>query len=372
MSTGTATAVASPPASSDPLRFAVGARARDTQTFYDETRALGAAAVFPPEAKVPVGDWLETIYIVVDVTGDNAGAAVVALQADAPWSIFSEVSFLDAAGNTVQALSGFNFYLQNAFGGQNAFQDDPLASTFYNALSTGNGATAGSGRFILQVPVEIINRELLGAYPNGASNAAVRVKFTLAPLASVFSTAPSASTNVRIRMISRGAVLPSSSSPTGRPYMKEPMGPGTFQQWSQIPYDVTAGRRVIAHARKGNVYRELIFVTRNASGARVGTLVTNFKFSVDDVPSPPAGPWDYCRHVTWQRGTIAAANVPTGVIVVDFCSEWDGKRGAELRDNWILTAPGSKVEMELDVAATGTVEVITNEIVPRGTGVLRV
>lgn len=350
------------------LRFPVGARSRDTQTFYDETRTMGASSTFLPEAKVPVGDWLRGVWILVEVTTDSTTATPV-LAADAPWSVFSEVSFLDAAGNTVQSLAGYSFFLQYLLGGF-TFQTDPTASPFYTAFPEATGTN--TGRFILRLPIEVIDRELLGAYPNASSNAAVRVKLTLAPEADLYSTAPDNSTSVNVKMISNGAVLPSAASATGRPFSPEPMGAGTFQQWTEIPYDLQAGRKVFPHERKGNVYRELIFVTRDSAGDRSDAIVSNFEFSIDDVPNPPAGPWDYCRHLTWTRQNFAAASLPAGVIVVDFCSEWDGKVGGELRDDWIITAPGSKVEFKLDVDAAGELLVITNEIIPRGPGVLRV
>lgn len=355
-----------------PLRFTTGARSRDTGVFYDESTAIGATSTVLPEAQIPVGDWLSEISLLVTVTGANpTTAATVAAQADAPWSVFSELAFLDAGGNTVHSLSGYNLYLTNLLGGFK-FQSDPTASPEHVPLVTGDGAAAGSFSFILRVPVLIIDRDAIGAYPNGASNAAVRIRPTIAPEASIYSTAPSEGATIRVQMIETGFVLPSSASPAGNSYANEPPGAGTFQQWSQISYDLTTGRRTLTHTRKGQTYRTLIFVTRDGDGARSNAIVDEMQFRVDDVPSI-RGPWRYLRHVTWEKHLVAAANLPAGVVQVSYAHEWDGKVGGELRDGWVPTQPGSKVEIEVEAAASGALEVITNEIVPvTGSGVLRV
>jgi hypothetical protein len=359
---------AAPP---DALRFSIGARQRDTGVFYDESKVLSASAQVMPEASVPPGDWLEYVSLLVDVTAAGNSAAVTA-QPDAPWSLFNEVAFLDAAGNTVHALKGYNLYLVNLLGGYN-FQNDPTTSPYFVTMVLGAGATGGSFNFLLRVPVLIIDREGIGAYPNAASNAVTRVRLTLAPLASIYGTLPTAAPTVRVRMISTGLVMPADNSPTGRSYAPEPPGAGTFQQWTQLSYDVTIGRRTLAHSRKGQTYRSLIIVTRNVSGARVDTILNELKFSIDDVASL-RGPWTYARHVTWERQLVLAANLPSGVAQISYAHEWDGKVGGELRDNWVVTAPGSKVELEMDVAVAGTIDIVTNEIVvPDVTsGVLRV
>lgn len=357
-----------PPAPS--LRFTIGARPRDTGVFYDESKVLAATSQVMPEAAAPPGDWLQHITVMVDIT-TATNAAAVALQPDAPWSLFAEVAFLDAGGNTVHALKGYNWYLANLLGGFE-FQTDPTTSTFYTALTTGAGATAGSGRFLLKVPVQIIDRDAVGAYPNAASNAVTRIRFTLAPIASVYSTAPTNPATIRIRCVSTGLVLPTELSPAGTRYAQEPLGAGTFQQWSQLSYDLTAGARTIAHNRKGQTYRTLLFIFRTAAGARSDVVADLFRFGVDDV-NLLRGPYDYCKHESWQKQLVLAANWPTGVIQVSLAHEWDGKVGGEMRDMWIPTAPGSKVEIELNVLVTGTLEVVTNEVVPAaGSGVLRV
>lgn len=367
----TATAPASGAQTPDPLRFTAGARERVDGVFYDETRTVTTTNVVFPEAKVPVGNWLAYVDLIVTISS-TGNSATVALQADAPWTLIGELTFIDAGGNTVDSLTGYNLYLMNLLGGF-TFQTDPVASPAYSALTTGAGGTAGSGAFVLRLPVEVINRDAIGAYPNGASNAAVRIGLTAAPLLSTYSTVPNGTVSMNVKMISCGYVLPAVGSPSGRPYAEAPTGAGLFQQWSNITYDVTTGGvRTIPHVRKGQVYRTLIIVARTAAGARSDTAITDLAFLVDEIATIK-GPWSYLKHATWQKHSIAAANLPAGVIQVSYAHDWDGKMGGELRDGWVPTQPGSKVEIQTTASVTATLTVITNEIVTNARqGVLRV
>lgn len=370
MSTATATAPAAGAATPNPLRFTAGARERFDGVFYDETRNATTTSVVMPEAKVPVGNWLKYVDMLVTVSS-TGNAAAVALQADAPWTIIGELTFIDAGGNTVDSLRGYNVYLMNLFGGF-MFQTDPATSPFHTALTTGAGATAGSGQFILRLPVEIIDRDAIGAYPNGASNAAVRMGITLNPLLSTYSTVPNGTVAVNIKLISVGYVTPAVGSPGGRPYADAPNGAGSFQQWTQVAYDLSVGARTFDHTRKGNVYRQLILVARTTAGVRSDTVLTDLAFMVDEIASV-RGPWAYLKHITWQRNLVLAANLPAGVVQVSYCHDWDGKTGGELRDGYVPTQPGSKVQIATTVGTACTLEVITNEIVTSARqGVLRV
>lgn len=353
-----------------PLRFSAGSRRRSHGVFYDESLVMQAGSRVLPEAPVPPGDWLASMFMLVDVT--TAGnAAAVALTADAPWSVISQIDYLDPAGNSIYSLSGFGLYLANLLGGF-AGQTDPALSPYHTALTTGPGATAGSGRFVLPIPIEIVSRDAVGALPNGASNAVTRVRLTLAPLADLYAVAPTVAPTVRIRIIEEGYVLPSDVSPAGNSIAQQPPGAGTFQQWSESTIDFGAGKTRKEHARKGNVYRTLILVARTAANVRSNTVLDELAFAVDDVASIK-GPFDYLRHRTWDMQGFAAASLPTGVVQVSYAHEWDGRVGGELRDWWVQTQPGSSVFFDFQAAAPGKLQVITNEVVPMsGTGVLRV
>lgn len=349
------------------LRFSTGARWRDHGEFYDEQKVLAASSQVLPEAPLPPGDWASDVTLMVDVTAAGNTAAV-AMQADAPWSVISEVRFLDAAGNAVYALTGYALYLVNLLGGFYG-KNDPGDSPYYSAPVTGTGATGGTFSFLLHLPLEIIQRDAIGAIPNGASNSVCRVAVVLAPNTAVYSTQPTNAPAVRIRMAESGYVVPAAASPLGNTYQVEPPGAGTFQQLTEMTYPFNSGRSMKDHTRKGNVYRSLIIVARDGTGARSDTVLTEFEFSVDDVRSAK-GRWPYLRHRTCQRQSWAASKLPTGVIQVSYAHDWDGIVGGELRDSWVLTQPGTSVFFHLNASDAGNLQVITNEVVPRD-GIIR-
>lgn len=358
------------------LRFSSGAREAQTPVFYQVSQQLATSAVTLPLAEIPPGNWLAEASLFFTVT--SAGnAANVALQADAPWSLLQEVAWLDAAGNAIHSVTGYDLYLINLLGGY-AFSTDPVSSPWYSALTTGAGATAGSGQFLLHIPIEIIQRDGIGVYPNGGSNATTRIRIVLAPSTAVYSTAPTTLPTVAVYGISRGYQLPAVDSPAGTPYATEPPGVGTFQQWSRIAYDFAAGDRTIPLQRKGQTFRTLLFVFRDNTGARSNSMLANtqlgnFRFEVDGV-AMLNGPYGYLRDQLWRRQSIATANLPAGVLQWSGAHEWDGKVGGEMRDSWIVTQPGTIAQVVSNFAATGTLTVITNEIIipDLGNGVARV
>lgn len=358
-----------PPAAAS-LRFPTGARNREAGIFYDEVRTQTAGSVVFPEAQMPPGDWLADVTLWVTMT--TAGnSAVVAFQADGPWSAIAEIRFMDAAGNSIYSLTGYSLMLINLLGGYYG-QNDPTDSPLYTTPVVGSGATGGSFSFGLHLPIEIISRDAVGVIPNGASNSVCRVGYTLAPSVAVYSTAPTALGAFRVRMFETGYVLPSTDSPVnGLPYATQPPGAGTFQQWSEITLDFAIGRTRKPHTRKGNVYRTLLFVARTAAGVRSDTALDELTFNVDGVSSIK-GPWAYLRHRTWQRQPYALTKLPAGVVQVSYCHEWDGKVGGEMRDWWIPTQPGTDVNFDFVATTAGQLQIITNEVVPKaGTDILR-
>jgi hypothetical protein len=343
------------------IRFSAGTRRRTDDISYDESVTLGASSRTMPALRVPSGNWLTHVDLLVTVTAAGNSASVAA-NADAPFSVLDTIRFLDAGGNQLSEWSGYELYLCNLLGGFQ-FQADPTASPAYSAMVTGTGGTGGSFTFPIRVPVVIVDRDLIGAYPNGDASAQLRIEITAAPLGDVYTTSPTNAPTLRVQAIPAGNVVPGGPMPSGLPIAPEPPGGGTFQQWSSTPYEfAAAGRRVVRHTRVGQIYRQLIMVTRNSSGARSNAIVNSLRFSVDEVATV-RGPWNYLRHLTWTEQSVTATQLPTGVITVNYAAEWDGKMGGEMRDNWLPTAPGTKVEIEADVAAAGSLTVLTNEIV---------
>lgn len=342
-------------------RFTAGALSRLEGPHFDQTIVPTATAQSFNLLEIPTGGWERTIYLLVSCT--TAGnAAATAFQADGPWSAIQEVTFRDARGNTVIGpLTGYDLYLANKWFGYK-FGTDLTNSPNYS-VTTGASATGGSFSFVLPIPLELIGRDAIGALANGASNTALRVNLTLAPSTAIYSTAPTALAGVRVRAFHEAWQQPAGA------YAGAPTGAGTFHQITKTSYQYTASENRIALARKGNPIRALGFVFRTAANARTATPallgVNPFQlfYEGSDLVS---GSEDLLRFQMWERNANATSGFDTGVLVLDWANDFDGKVGSELREQWLKTQPGSRVEVRFTAGVAGILDVLTDEVVPAG------
>lgn len=346
------------------MRFTAGALNRLEGPFYDQSIVPGAAAQTYPLMQIPTGGWEREIHLCVSCT--TAGnAAATAFQPDAPWAALQEITFRDARGNTVIGpLTGWDLYIANKWLGYQ-YQTDYAASPVYS-VTTGVGAgLGGSFSFILPIPLELIGRDAIGALANGASNTALRVQITLAPSTAIYSTAPTALAAVRIR-----AFHEAWQQPDGAGFAVSPVGAGTFHQLTKTNYQYVASENRIDLSRKGNPQRGMILVFRTAAAARTATPAllglnpVQFLYEGSDLISASE---DLVRFRMWRTNNNGAT-IDTGVLVIDpgWISDFDGKAGSELREQWLRSQPGSRLELRFTAGVAGSLDVITDEVVPAG------
>lgn len=350
------------------LRFTAGALNRVEGPFFDQTLTPAASAQPYNLMEIPTGGWERTVFLIVSCTIASGNSATVAFQPDAPWCALQEITFRDARGNTVIGpLTGFDLYLANKWMGY-GFNTDLALAPDYSAV-TGGGGTGGTFKFILPLPLELIGRDAIGALANGASNTALRINLTLAPSTSIYSTAPTTLTGVRVRAFHAAWQQPDSGNGAGFAYKQAPVGAGTFHQITKTNYSYTASENRIALSRKGNPIRAMAFVFRNTSNARVSTttiLALNplqLFYEGSDLISMTE---DLFRFNMWQTNINATSGMDTGVLTQDWASDFDGKVGSELREQWLKTQPGSRLELRFTSSAAGILDVITDEVVPAG------
>lgn len=343
------------------MRFTAGALDRLEGPYYDQSLTPGATAQTYPLMEIPTGGWEREILLCVSCT--TAGnAAATAFQPDAPWAALQEITFRDARGNTVIGpLTGYDLYLANKWFGYQ-FNTDYATSPVYSATTAGV-PTGGSFSFILPIPLELIGRDAIAALANGASNTALRVQLTLAPSASIYSVAPTALAAVRVR-----AFHDAWQQPDGAGFAGQPIGAGTFHQLTKTSFQYTASENRLALARKGNPIRAMAFVFRTAANARTATPALlglnpfQFLYEGSDLIS---GSEDLLRFLMWRRN-VNGATIDTGVLVLDWANDFDGKVGGELREQWLKSQPGSRLEVRFTAGVAGNLDVITDEVVPAG------
>jgi hypothetical protein len=156
----------------------------------------------------------------------------------------------------------------------------------------------------------------------------------------------------------------------------------TTQFWSSQSYNVNAGNNTIRLTRVGNYVRNLIFVMRNATPTRAaGETIWNNADPVylylDTRPLDIIEPNNW-RETMYNRsgygGSVgattpaadAASGLENGVRVYDFMHEFDGTYGHENRDLWLPTLGSTRLELQFQASAAGTLKVLTNDVAIAG------
>lgn len=319
---------------------------------------------------VPAYGYLRYLVLLVSATG-GAGTSVTAAE-DGPWNVLQNVFLTEPNGAVIaQFLSGYDLFLANKWGGYFAQGNaDPRAASSFSAVA---GAT-GNFQFVLRIPVEINERDALGALPNQNSAAAFKLRMALNAGASVYGTAPTTFPTVTVTVYMESWDQPNTDS-AGQTNQVVPPAMNTTQFWTTQTYNVNAGFQTIRLNRLGNWMRNLIFEFRRSASTRAN--------GDSDWPDPvtlylDARPMDTLAKVIWKeqmarRGLTAPAaaaespnGLDNGVFVYDFTHDFDGALGHEPRNLWLGTLGSERLEIQGTFANAGTLTVLTNDVAITG------
>lgn len=329
----------------------------------DVTQQLGATSVSLGPYDVPAYGYLRNIVLDIQASG-GVGSGVTGKE-DAPWNVISEVALIDVNGAPIVGpFSGYDLYLINKYGGYD-YASDPRQSPMYSAIAAGSG----NFRFCLRIPVEFSAREGLGALPNANAASTWKLRITLAPDSEVYSVVPTTKPSVRIRMHLDAWSQPAQQDLKGNSTATQPPAIGTTAYWSKTTLPVSAGFNTLRLPRMGSLLRNLFFVYRDSAGSRSAGH-TGF-------PETPSLYWDtrllktyektLWLHEMYRKTGFSAAResangLDNGVFVEDYCHDFSGKLGAELRDQYIGTTQSTRYELTGTFSAAGTLTVITNDV----------
>jgi hypothetical protein len=355
--------------------FVVGSR--DTQRVgYTKSVTLSTSSQrITPFNIDPIG-YIESLTIYAKITGSNAGGAAVALQEDAPFSLFDAITLYDSGSKPIGGtMSGYEWHVFAKHGGFTG-SDDARAHTLatWTALTTGAGATAGTGNFALRIPVALNSRNALGALLNKNAGSTLRLEMSLAPLASIYSTAPSAGASVEITIVVEGWLDAAPADTRGNPVRQDPPGGDTTMFISKHQYNVPAGAykqrfdpidgpvRALYH-----IFRTTAAGTRAAGEAAWPALSTLRYENLDPWLWPD---WYWREKITrWfdYTGTLdTARGREAGVYPFIFFDDFGLKAGRENGFKYLPTS--SQVNMSIDGTwgGAGTLDVLVNKIYPGG------
>jgi len=309
---------------------------------------------------------MRAIVLVVQATGGSG--TTVTLTEDAPWNALKNIQLTEPNGATLLQLNtGYELYLVNKYGGYRGYTE-PKAHPVY---STAVGSSANFS-FMLRIPVELSERDGLGALPNQNAAATFKVRLTRAKIADVFGGTVSVAPSVRVRGYLEAYDQPDLQT-AGQTNQTMPPAMNTTQFWSSQQFTYPSGNFAVRLTRMGNYVRNLIVIARRASGTRANGDA--------DFPDPMEFRLDtrVVDHIERQQwlsqiyerygytGTADAAGArDSGVFPYDFCHEFSGRVGFENRDLWLPTLGSSRVELQGAWANAGTLTVLTNDVSPVG------
>lgn len=358
-----------------PMRPFVAGTRRIDEPAYDETRSLAASSIDLPQFDVDPNGYLTGLFVIVECTGTNAGAAT-AFAADGPFNVLDLVNFQDTNSQPVVGpMNGYDLYVLNKYGGY-AFVDDAKQSPAYS-VTTGAGATGGSFSFILYVPVEIVRRDALGALPNKSSSSTFSLDLRLAPLASVYTVAPNGApaASVRVRIVEVGWQDPNATDIRNNPVAQDPPGVQTTQYWARQTYTLASGSVDQRLQSIDAMVRELIWIARDENNSRQQGDTEfpdpfTFQYETSLIVQRPRTLWRHmlARDFGYVATVETAGGRDYGVYPLWFNQDFGLKPGAETRYQYLPVSNPTSLVARGTIGGTGAnvYTLLVNKVVPAG------
>lgn len=331
----------------------VAAAHEHTEPAFTDTFTPGAATLIRGPFNIPAFGYIRHIFLEVTAAGGTLGAGT--LSADYPWNLFQSITLFDVNGAPIFGpLNGYAALWANIAGGY-AYQQDPRRGPgFVSTINTS---------FILRIPVEIYHHDALGSLANQNAAASYQLQFIINPSTVLYSVAPTTVPAFTVKGWLEAWTLPNETDIAGRPQAQVPPAHGTSQYWSSNTKAVAVGQNNVGITRVGNLIRNLVLICRDATGARVDTVL----------PDPVTLQWDarvifqnsqnYQRHITNERIVNLFAR-DTGVFIFSFDHSEQGRSGDGPPNLWIPTVQSSRLELQGVSAVAGNIEVLINDVAP--------
>ena len=361
------------------IPFMRAARKKSSALTTLPTTALVAASTALSPTQITAGGYLRRVKITVTGTVPSNNAATVVFAGDGPFSVLDQISLTQPNGTPlVQPISGFDLYVINKYLGVNTGRFDPLADPGYTAVA-GAGVTGGNFSFNLSIPIEVDERDALGALANMAANQAYLLQVNLAASASVYSTAPTALPNISIVMTMEYYSAPAAQTANGIPQQTAPTPIGSLNLIQVQTPAITANTSMKTQiVNVGNAMRAVVFILRDASAVRTEVdfpATVNIKFLGDVLFYKTKIQWvaDMATNYNYTAGKTAKPtlnSLDNGVFVLmDFMNGGGagGTRvdGSASRDLLLLTDSASLFEFEALAAygaSASTLKILTQAI----------
>ena len=339
---------------------------------YDQTSTQTAGGSIQPWTLQATG-WLARLWMRVDYSTTSG----TALAADAPFNIFASVQLNDVNNEAIFGpFDGYTWFVANKYGGY-IFGEDPSTCAIYSASAT-------AGTFIMQIPLEIVNRDPIGPVASVNNTATLTLIMALNAATTAFTGATAWS--VRVRGTQEFYWEPRKKDRQGRDIAGSPPAKGTTQYWTQGSIPIAAAGVINSQMITGLGYpfREYVLMYRGTGGARssgetnwpdpmiglkfeANFLITQLtKLDWQNIMSV-----DYA-HTNGNFDTRGAGTIPgkeNGVYLINFNRDFFLMRpGGETRRSYLVTSPGSNMIINGNFGVTGNLYSIVNYVAPGGGG----
>lgn len=345
------------------------ARAAKFHTEQGQSQVLAGASWTSGQVQqfqVPTFGYLSSL-IFTETGSGGSGATTVTANADAPWNLFANVLFTDVNGTPIVNLDGYALYLAMTFGGYRNYRYDQ--STFgFTAIATGASAS-GNFKYKFEIPCEFAT-DALGCLPNMDASAQYRVNLTYNGPSTFYGTAPTNVPSITSLLELQARTRPAATSMYGEPQSTQPPASGTVQYWTSQTFNLSSGQNTLQLTRVGNFIRNHILVFRDATGSRANADSTGV------TPTTIEFDWDAGIRYKENVDSIREKNylsygwdVPAGVVIFPNTLDPEWIPGHEYGQQWMPTVGSTLLKLQFSNSAAGTLQVITNDIVPASNAV---
>lgn len=299
--------------------------------------------------------------VVLQVTSVNGVLGAGVLAADAPWTVFSSLSIEDISGGPIlYPMTGFAAYCKQKY--LHPWEGDPSKrSDFSNTVNPS---------FTLRLSIEL--RDTLCVLANTDARAQYRVRFTLAPSTSTFTTAPTTTPTVTVKAYFSAWAQPDAHDLMESPIQQTPDGLIASRFVMHEVPALNGGANVIRHTLMGNEIRGIVWIVRNSLGARVNLTDANtgpIDFRLDNRREWKMNPSQIVEEMQWFYEQLANGTQTrdTGVYVIPRFRD----PGRMIGEYWLQTVEQSLLQCELngtDLGANvpGSLEIIYDELAIAG------
>jgi len=339
---------------------------------YDQTFTNTAGGSLLPWTLQGTG-WLSRLWFYVTYTTTGG----TAITADGPFILFNTIQLNDVNNEAIFGpFDGYTWFLTNKYGGY-YFDDDPATNSVYTA-------TATAGTFVMQIPLEIVARDPIGAVASVNNTATLTVIMSLNTAVTAFTGATA--WTVRVRGLQDFYWEPRKQDKQGRGIAGAPPANGTTQYWTQGSVPIAASGTINQQLITGLGYpfREYLFLLRDATGSRANGE-TNWPDPLIGLKFEANFLLTQYNKVQWQaemarvtgyfsatadvRGAGTNPGKENGVYGLFWNRDFFLKKiGGETRRCYLVTSPGSNFIYNGAIGGSGNLYSVVNYVAPGGGG----